>query len=176
MSEYSVLTKRQKLITISYIIGIIASVASTIWIVIQVTDLIQQRLSNSTSYTSEAVILSSNNSTDAELTEPYEKSAPSTPELMFQQLGKATVYYYANGGFNAPEIFVVQKDSYGLIIFNHPIDIPTKRGYRFVGWLFENDNDNFCFDKPGDIIKFDTERPNSHSILKYHAQWERDWH
>ena len=87
--------------------------------------------------------------------------------------GTATIYYYANGGINPPNRFTIEKDERGVIVFYHPDIEPTKEGYRFLGWLFENDSYNFEIDEAEQRIAFSTRRPLEHSTLIYFAQWER---
>jgi len=89
---------------------------------------------------------------------------PETPRI-------AIIYYYANGGQNPPSEFETVKDIYGAIEFNHPSEEPEKEGYYFIGWLLNNDINDHRIDRAGQLILFDTERPDRNSTLRYYAQW-----
>jgi len=91
-------------------------------------------------------------------------------------LGVASIYYYANGGINAPNGFDVAKDSIGIVNFNHPRESenPTKFGYIFIGWLLNNDYNSHDIDLPRQSISIGTKRPYENSMLRYYAQWIRE--
>jgi len=89
------------------------------------------------------------------------------------QFATTTVYYYANGGIDAPKGFQIKKDGSGVIIFYHSPEVPFRKGYRFLGWRKNNDR-NFCIDDPMQRIEFGLMNPNENSKFKYYAQWEEE--
>ena len=85
--------------------------------------------------------------------------------------GIAIIQYISNGGESPPNGFEVAKDSIGIVKFQHPEEVPAKEGYRFVGWLL--DNDFYAIDAPRQNIAIGTERPLENTTFRYYAQWER---
>ena len=61
-------------------------------------------------------------------------------------------------------------DSNGVARFDHITDVPTRAGYTFVGWRFENSL-SYGIDSPGQGVTINT---SGMSALNYYAQWSQD--
>jgi uncharacterized repeat protein (TIGR02543 family) len=99
----------------------------------------------------------------------------STAEIINPTAKIATINYNANGGVGAPESHSVIKESDGGAFFSLSLDVPFKEGYRFTGWLFENDPvhlDIYGIDPPGKSIGIGL-NPNNDETLTFYAQWEK---
>ena len=84
--------------------------------------------------------------------------------------GVVTIQYNANGGSGAPNSHTVTKDNDGVVIFGLSTAVPTRPGYTFIGWRFENDI-AYDIDAPGQNINFDTGSRIGDEIFTYFAQW-----
>lgn len=75
--------------------------------------------------------------------EPTPEATPEPPEIHI------TISCNANGGTGAPAEKTVGVDTDGMIVtFYLSGVVPTRSGYEFLGWWFEN-NDLFEIDNPG---------------------------
>ncbi|MCL2392238.1 MAG: InlB B-repeat-containing protein [Oscillospiraceae bacterium] len=88
-----------------------------------------------------------------------------------QQNGVVTIRYNANGGTGAPASHTVTKDDNGIARFHLTNGRPTRTGYAFIGWRFENSTD-FDIDSPGQHITFPFQSRFGNETLTYFAQWE----
>ena len=78
--------------------------------------------------------------------------------------------YNANGGSGAPTSHIVTKDNEGVVRFDLSTTRPSRSGFTFLGWRFENDT-AFDIDNPGQHITFNTGNRTGNETLTYFAQW-----
>ncbi len=71
-----------------------------------------------------------------------------------------TVSYNANGGTGAPATETFKMNSYGIV----SDQIPTREGYRFLGWCLNSNADSADF-QPGDLF-------TSSGNIVFYAVWE----
>jgi uncharacterized repeat protein (TIGR02543 family) len=95
--------------------------------------------------------------------------AMSTPTLTpTPATATLTVRYNANGGSGTPINHSVPIGRDGVARFHLSTTRPTRNGYTFLGWRFENSMD-FGIDNPGDSIAF--QLGTSDTTFTYYAQW-----
>jgi pimeloyl-ACP methyl ester carboxylesterase len=85
--------------------------------------------------------------------------------------GTVTIVYHANGGSGAPASHTATKDSDGVVRYTLSEKQPTRPGYEFLGWRFEN-RPEYKIDQPGERIIFDTGKPDTDDVFTYYAQWK----
>ena len=84
--------------------------------------------------------------------------------------GTVLIQYNANGGSDAPSSHTTTKDSESVVVFNLSSEIPTRSGYTFLGWRYE-DSEEYGIDAPGQEIVFELGNPTLSETITYYAQW-----
>ena len=89
-------------------------------------------------------------------------------------LGRVTVYYDSNGGFDSPSPRGEIKNSVGAVQLRHPTEVPTRAGYRFAGWQVHGDVflENGVIGA-GQYIAVPMGNPTEDDVLIFRPQWER---
>lgn len=80
------------------------------------------------------------------------------------------IYYDANGGEDAPTVPAGRVYNHEMMI-THPETVPSRQGYTFVGWVYENMNDAEI-DQPGQTVYYGElywDDP-----ITYYARWEKN--
>lgn len=78
------------------------------------------------------------------------------------------IVYDANGGQKAPSNQSGYVYNHEMTI-THPDQIPVRNGYKFIGWLYENDR-NWEIDQPGAIVSWGELFDDN--PITYYAQWK----
>ncbi|MCL1863462.1 MAG: InlB B-repeat-containing protein, partial [Defluviitaleaceae bacterium] len=79
------------------------------------------------------------------------------------------IIYNANGGMDAPPNLTVTLDMSGVARFSHSVTRPFKEGYRFNGWLLNNDS-RYPIQVHGGLSTINTNIIDGDSF-EFFAQW-----
>jgi len=98
--------------------------------------------------------------------------------MMFMDLecidsrGRVTIFYHYSGGYNPPSALGMVKNSVGAVQFQHPLDVPTRMGYRFVGWQLHGDAD-FEITVASQYVVIPIGNPTQNAFIMFIPKWER---
>lgn len=87
-------------------------------------------------------------------------------------LGRVTVHYDSNGGSDPPSPQSMIKNSVGAVQLRHPRDVPTRIGYRFIGWQVHGDASS-DITVAGQFVAVPMGNPTVDDVLIFRPQWER---